>query len=556
MSTELGALMGTPAYMSPEQIRGTDVDAQTDVWSLGVLLYEMLSGELPFRGGTKIDLIAAILTAEPVPIGDLGLARRDVFGGVLRKILAKEKSERFRSAEDVLVELAKLKQTVDLTGNLRSRSRKLLILLGIPVILTAVFLGRSYFVLPSTPASGLVGHWQANNDAKDAGGLNDGVMINGASFAPAEFGQAFNLDGVNGYVEVPDSKALSITGPLTLAASIKLVTNTVPQAIIEKYGVPSISGYILRLNASGRLEAAVCNQVTCGRTFATGDTTVSTGIWHRVAAVYDGENVRIYLDGILDATFPTDLRPTDGTASLKIGARGDDANMRFNGLIDEVKIYNRALSYSEISQIPGLVSYWPGDGNTNDFVGSNNGRLSGGATYRPGLSRQAFSFETADGFFQAPTTNFPTGSGDRSMSMWVKMDAIETPQSFFGGYGRFGSFNQTYALVTTIEGRDLAITNWGEGPGLMTLDPGKWYHIAATTDANSTCLYVNGVLIRAQQMKIDTPVDTYFYSGRMAGDFGKTSRLNGAVDEIEIYDRALTGDEIQAIYKAITSPNG
>lgn len=564
MSTELGALIGTPAYMSPEQIRGADVDAQTDIWSLGVLLYETFSGRMPFRGATKIDLIAAILTSEPVPLREHGFAHHDLVDSVLRRILSKEKSGRFQTAGELLAELDKIKQRFTPLGDERSRLtshgkrtfRKSLVILGIPIILIALFFGRGYFVQASIPASGLVGDWQANNNAKDILELNDGTLMNGATFAEGEHDQAFSFDGANGYVEVPDSPSLSITGPLTLQASVKLDTNTVPQSIIEKYDTPGANGYVLRLNAVGKLEAAVCNRITCGRAAATGETTVSTGIWHRVAAVYDGNDIRLYLDGILDTTFHTDLAPTDGVSSLKIGARGDDADWRFNGLIDDVKIYNRALSYSEISQITGLVSYWPGDGNTYDVVGKNTGQLFGGATYRPGVSGQAFSFSTVDGYFQAPTSGLPPGSSDRTVSMWVKMDTVETPQSFFGGYGRFGSLGQTYALVTTIEGRDVAITNWGEGPGLTTLDPGKWYHIVATSDAISTSLYVNGTLIKPQQMKLDTPADTYFYSGRMPGDLGNTSRLKGAVDEIQIYDRSLSPTEIHNLFLANKPPDG
>src|SRR5205085_7575198 len=68
LSTDPGVVMGTASYMSPEQARGLKVDARTDIFSLGVVLYEMISGRAPFQGATTSDVIAAILTEEPSPL--------------------------------------------------------------------------------------------------------------------------------------------------------------------------------------------------------------------------------------------------------------------------------------------------------------------------------------------------------------------------------------------------------------------------------------------------------------------------------------------------------
>ncbi|HSK72177.1 MAG TPA: serine/threonine-protein kinase, partial [Pyrinomonadaceae bacterium] len=68
IKTKAGEVIGTAAYMSPEQARGLETDARTDIWSLGVILYEMIARKLPFQGSTRSDRIAAILEHEPAPI--------------------------------------------------------------------------------------------------------------------------------------------------------------------------------------------------------------------------------------------------------------------------------------------------------------------------------------------------------------------------------------------------------------------------------------------------------------------------------------------------------
>jgi serine/threonine protein kinase len=68
VQTDAGTVMGTANYMSPEQARGQNVDARTDIWSLGVVVYEMTTGRLPFIGDTWTDVIASIVKTQPIPL--------------------------------------------------------------------------------------------------------------------------------------------------------------------------------------------------------------------------------------------------------------------------------------------------------------------------------------------------------------------------------------------------------------------------------------------------------------------------------------------------------
>jgi len=105
MSTAPGMVMGTVSYMSPEQARGQKVDHRADIFSLGVVLYEMLAGRRPFEGETMSDVIAALLTAEPPPLRQYRAEATAELEQVVGKCLAKAREARYQSAAELIVEL-------------------------------------------------------------------------------------------------------------------------------------------------------------------------------------------------------------------------------------------------------------------------------------------------------------------------------------------------------------------------------------------------------------------------------------------------------------------
>jgi serine/threonine protein kinase len=115
VKTSQGVVMGTVAYMSPEQARGLEVDARTDLFSLGVVLYETLAGRLPFAGDTVSDVIATILKTEPVPLDEDTPAELQ---RIVRKALRKNVDERYQTAKDLLIDLKALKQEQDFAAQL------------------------------------------------------------------------------------------------------------------------------------------------------------------------------------------------------------------------------------------------------------------------------------------------------------------------------------------------------------------------------------------------------------------------------------------------------
>jgi serine/threonine-protein kinase len=108
--TRADSIMGTVAYMSPEQTQGDKVDARTDIWSLGVVLYEMVAGELPFKGHYDQAMLYAILNEEPQPLTALRSRLPVELDWIIDKCLAKNPDERYQSVGDLLLDLATLEK--------------------------------------------------------------------------------------------------------------------------------------------------------------------------------------------------------------------------------------------------------------------------------------------------------------------------------------------------------------------------------------------------------------------------------------------------------------
>lgn len=107
-----GLIMGTVAYMSPEQVRARPVDARTDIFSLGVVLYEMLTGASPFTGETTTDVIAATIQIEPPPISQLNKRAPAEIDAIVFRALKKDRLERYQTADEMAADLKALLKRV------------------------------------------------------------------------------------------------------------------------------------------------------------------------------------------------------------------------------------------------------------------------------------------------------------------------------------------------------------------------------------------------------------------------------------------------------------
>jgi hypothetical protein len=204
-----------------------------------------------------------------------------------------------------------------------------------------------------SPPPNLVSWWQAEGDAGDAEGTNDGMLQGGATFTNGEVGRAFNFDGTSGCVIVPDSPSLRFTNQITIEAWINTRSTNADRDIVAKVGGSGgDNGYEFLLSANSLEGQFNSPGLRWPSASVASPVPIVPGTWNHVAFTYDQSALKLYFNGQPIVTNPW-VGPTPintSTSNLRIGSN-DDAHNYFDGRIDEASIYNRALSASEIAGI-------------------------------------------------------------------------------------------------------------------------------------------------------------------------------------------------------------
>jgi serine/threonine protein kinase/tetratricopeptide (TPR) repeat protein len=118
VNTDPGTILGTVNYMSPEQVRGRTVDSRSDLFSFGVVLYEMATGHAPFAGDTASEVIASILKVEPPPLARYSRDIPEALEWIVTKALTKDREDRYQTAREMLNDLQRLKQRLDVEAEI------------------------------------------------------------------------------------------------------------------------------------------------------------------------------------------------------------------------------------------------------------------------------------------------------------------------------------------------------------------------------------------------------------------------------------------------------
>ena len=227
--TQPGVVMGTVQYMSPEQALGKEADHRSDLFSAGVVLYEMTTGRLPFRGSTPTETITEIVRSEPEPVSELSPVTPPELERIIRKCLEKDASRRYQSARELAVDLDNLKRDTES---------------GVPVMATSVHAPRPWArntMVGAAVVLVIAAAWFV------AGGLlsSHGEAIESIAVLPFENGTGdeeseYLCDGlteslINTLSQIPDLKVISRRSAFAFKGS-----EEDPQAIGRKLGVQAL----------------------------------------------------------------------------------------------------------------------------------------------------------------------------------------------------------------------------------------------------------------------------------------------------------------------------
>ena len=163
LQTAPGLVLGTARYMSPEQTRGQTLDARSDIWSLGVVIYEIVGGISPFPGETPSDCIASILKTEPPPLSTVLPDVPVKLQSIVQKALRKNMEERYQTIKEMLTDLRDLKRELEaegsspqtkartepILGKIKRHKRGALLTLAAAILAAAAFGYHFYFVAPA-----------------------------------------------------------------------------------------------------------------------------------------------------------------------------------------------------------------------------------------------------------------------------------------------------------------------------------------------------------------------------------------------------------------------
>ena len=202
-----------------------------------------------------------------------------------------------------------------------------------------------------------VGHWKLDDGegtiaVDSSGNGNDGTLIGDPLWTTGVLDGALDFDGDGDYVDCGNDPLFDITGEITVAAwlNIRSIPNAWTGAVVKGENAWRLSN----VNMDPRFHFGITIWSAPDLDSVDGATAVGFDEWHHVTGSFDGANINVYLDGVLDGSNPTTEPLGISTTNLFIGENSESPGRSWDGLIDEVKIFDRALSANEISELASV----------------------------------------------------------------------------------------------------------------------------------------------------------------------------------------------------------
>jgi hypothetical protein len=439
----------------------------------------------------------------------------------------------------------------------------------------------------------LVSWWRAEGNTSDYYGDNNGSPQNGVVYIDGQVGTSFLFDGIDDYIHIPTSSSLSPQNSFTIEAWIYPTWSEQDishKNIMSKWGGESNWSRVYSFLAYGRkILFAISDPAHENdgefHTFQTSEDVLTLNAWNYVSAVYEQSSGtrRIYVNGVLAATrIDTPITVSNSMADVTIGAmRSPSIGEFFNGQIDEVSFYNRALTSNEIMEIyqagssgkcfttcinqpAGTVSWWRAEGDSRDHYGLNPGALINGASFNLGMVGQAFQFDGMNDYVLIPDSPTIDTSGSFTLEGWIYPTWNEDDSTWHNIMSKWGEGSEwlrsfsflasgtkiRFAISDVAHENDSVFHSFDTSENALSLN--KWNYVAATYDKPSGTrrIFVNGV---EMANRVDMPITVSSSGGDAA--IGAlhlpnvdTEFFKGQIDEFSYYNRALTSEEISEIY--------
>ncbi len=450
--------------------------------------------------------------------------------------------------------------------------------------------------------NGLVGCWTfdgAYDKAPDCSGNNNtGTLTNGPLRTQGQLGQALSFDGSNDYVNIGAPSSLELgTSDMTSVAWIKTngVTNDgLWRDILTKYeSSPADIDFALQLAHASEGTPTVGTRIEGGlwanfnNLYIADNLALDDNKWHFVTVTRRNGTASLYVDGNLRQSGSITQNSITGVTPWTIGQLNTSDGQNFAGSIDDVRVFNRALSATEVARMykiglaskqneaqgndqldKGLVGHWTMDANDIGLSGTtakdrsgqkNHGTLTNGPLATVGKMGQALDFDGVNDHVLVPSNASFRPANQLTMAAWVKPSSFSAASLIFSSGD--SAISRGYNLfVRTTKQPCVYLGTSGDTSGTASspaMVAGKWSHIAATYNGTTLVVYLDGVsypLIAAGGCNVNTGTGDITYGSSAvlsigAKNTGISPFFPGSIDDARVYNRALSAGEISRLYQ-------